>query len=168
MCLYRRTCGDSDLNARSGIGISPLQTIWEFGHDLFWPIGVRPYVYREILKKAVCPIWGFPWRQRVGFGWEMQHCSRPNSKTWRKMKSMYETFEKSEKTIAVFQKILDKKVKIYELMKSSLSTSQQLKTCRPDFVPSGSVGFKNLHKKLQQFQRMQQHTNEENWSERNR
>ena len=41
------------------------------------------------------------------------------------------------------------KVKEYELLKSPLSTSVQLKTSRQNVVPSSSVGYKRVHKGIQ-------------------
>ena len=52
--------------------------------------------------------------------------SRLNNKVCRKVGRMYETFRKSEKTIAELQKIIDKKVEEYELLNCPLSTSVQL------------------------------------------
>ena len=59
---------------------------------------------------------------------------------------MYKTSEKSGKTIAELQKIIDKEVKEYELLNCPLSTSVQLEKSGQNSVPSGSVGYKHVHK----------------------
>ena len=68
--------------------------------------------------------------------------SRANSEVCRKMDEMCDTFYKSEKEIAELEKIIDQKVKEYELLNSPLSTSVQLETRRQNIFPSGSVGYK--------------------------
>ena len=72
--------------------------------------------------------------------------SRTNRDVCWKLRRMYEIIQKSEKTIAGLQKILGKKVKEYELMNSPLSTSVQLETSRRNSLPTGSVGYKHVHK----------------------
>ena len=70
--------------------------------------------------------------------------SSPNSEVCWKMDEMFSKFRKSEKAIAELQKVIDQKVKEYELLNSPLSTSVQLETIWQNFVPSGSVSYSDV------------------------